>query len=67
MMLKYQEIKGMDKKVLENKLAELRRGLFELRMDKNMKKQAGGLEKSHEVKEKRRDVARILTALHASK
>ena len=67
MTLKYQEIKGMDKKVLENKLAELRRGLFELRMDKNMKKQAGGLEKSHEVKEKRRDVARILTALHASK
>ena len=67
MMLKYQEIKGMDKKVLENKLAELRKGLFELRMDKNMKKQAGGLQKSHEVKDKRRDVARILTAIRAGK
>ena len=66
-MLNYQEIKGMDKQTLKNKLGELRRELFELKMDKNMKKQAGGLKKSHQLKTKRRDVARILTALHTIK
>ena len=66
-MLNYQEIKGMDKKVLEGKLSELRRGLFKLKMDKNIKKQSGGLKKSHEIRAKRRDVARVLTAIRATK
>ena len=61
--MKYEEIKNIDRKTLEGKLAGLRRELFELKVEKHIKKQAGGLPNSHVLKLKRRDVARILTAL----
>ena len=61
--MKYDEIKQIDPKTLEGKLSDLRTELFELKVEKHIKKQAGGLPKSHQLKSKRRDVARILTAL----
>ena len=66
-MLKFEEIKKTDGKTLQKSLVDLRRELFELKIEKYMKKQAGGLKKSHELKTKRRVIARILTALHSSK
>ena len=66
-MLKYQELKEMDDKTLQHKLGELRRELFELKMEKHMKKEAGGIKKPHELKLKRRDAAKILTALNAKR
>ena len=65
--MKYQEIKEMEEATLNDKLEELRRSLFELKVEKYMKKQAGGIKKSHEFKTQRRDVARILTLLNSRK
>ena len=65
--MKNEEVIKMDRKTLENKLGELRRELFELNVERHMKKEAGGIKKSHELKLKRKGVARILTALNNSK
>lgn len=65
--MKYVEIKDLDPKTLHHRLGELRRELFELRVEKHMKKQARGLQKHHELRTKRRDMARILTALNSTK
>lgn len=60
-MLKMTEIKDWDKKVITSKVSELRAELFSFRMQKA----TSGLEKPHRIKEIKKDVARLLTALNA--
>ena len=63
--MKNEDVVKMDRKTLENKLNELRCELFDLKVEKHMKKEAGGVKKSHEFKLKRKSIARILTALNS--
>ncbi len=58
-MLKAKDLRQMSEEELVAKLRELRRELFQLRMDKALAK----LEQPHRFKEVRRDIARILTVL----
>lgn len=63
-MLDYKDLKELEEKTLKHKLGELRRELFELRVEKKMKRDAGGIKNSHQLKDKRRDIAKVLTAMH---
>ena len=60
-MLKYTDVKEMDEKTLKAKIAEKRKEIFGFRMQKH----TSGLEKSHELKNAKKDVAKLLTALNA--
>ncbi len=57
-MLKMSEVKTWDAKQLDTKVNELKRKLFDLRMQKN----AAGIEKPHLFKEFKKDIARLETA-----
>jgi large subunit ribosomal protein L29 len=57
-VLNMSEIKGWDAKAIDAKVAELRKELFDL----NMQKAAAGLEKSHLIKNAKKNIARLLTA-----
>lgn len=50
-----QELRDSSLEVLESKLIELREGQFKLRL----RHRTGQLEKSHEVRRVRRDIARV--------
>jgi large subunit ribosomal protein L29 len=60
-MLEYKEIKGMDKGQLTTRINQLRKQLFELKMQKAV----SGLEKPHNKKILKKDIARLNTALSA--
>lgn len=60
-MLKMSEISKLDKKALETKTSELKRELFDLRLQKH----TTSLEKPHLLKGLRRDIARLQTALRS--
>lgn len=62
-MLKMSEIKTLDKSAIEAKVSEIRKELFGL----NFEKQTSGLEKPHLISEKKKDIARLLTALNMNK
>lgn len=62
-MLKMSEIKTLDKSAIETKVSELRKEIFGLKFEK----QTSGLEKTHMVSEKKKDIARLLTALNMNK
>lgn len=62
-MLKMSEIKSLDKSAIETKVSELRKELFNL----GFERQTSGLEKTHLISEKRKDIARLLTALNMNK
>ena len=62
-MLDINELKGMDSKSLASKITELRGKIFGLKLQKV----TSGLEKPHQLKDLKRDVARCLTALNAGK
>ncbi len=63
-MLKYSEVKDLDAKAINAKLGELRKELFELRMQKGaLGKQASSVIKVHLFKNLKRDIARLKTAL----
>lgn len=59
--MKYAEISELSPEELKKKLRDTRNELVELRV----RKQAGQIEKSSELRELRRDIARIETALSA--
>ena len=61
-MLEMSEINKLDKKGIETKIAELRKEQFDLRLQKY----TTSLEKPHLIKNLRRDVARLKTALTAN-
>jgi large subunit ribosomal protein L29 len=60
-MLNMTDIKKLDADATKAKLAELRRELFEIKFHKH----TTGIEKSHFLKDLRKDIARLLTALNS--
>ena len=58
-MLKISELNKLESDVITQKVSELRRELFELRLQKN----TTNLDKSHLLTEHKRDIARLLTVL----
>ncbi len=59
-MLKYSEMKDMDAKAIKDKVSELKRELFDMRFQKTL----SGLEKPHLMKNAKKEVAKLLTALN---
>ena len=62
-MLEFKSLVKLDKKAIESQVATLRKELFSLKIQKVTL----GLQKSHVVKEKRKDIARLLTAKNRKK
>ena len=56
-MLKMDEIKKLDEKVIKSKIQELRVDLFNYRMQKT----TSGIEKPHLIREAKKNIARLLT------
>ena len=57
------EIRELSATEIETKLRDLRSELLQLRL----RKQTGQVEKPHEIREHRKDIARLETFLHAKK
>lgn len=60
-MLKVSEINKLDSDAIVAKVGELRKELFEMRLQKN----TTNLEKSHLLTTHKRDIARLLTVLNS--
>lgn len=60
-MLKMNEVKGWDVKVIDQKVIECQKELTAI----NMQKVTSGVEKPHRIKVLKRDIARLLTAKNA--
>lgn len=60
-MLKISEIQKLDAKAIAQKVSELRKELFDLRLQKA----TTSVEKSHMLKQVKRDIARLLTVLNS--
>ena len=60
-MLKISEIKKLDSQALNQKVSELRKELFDLRLQKN----TTSVEKSHLLVSLKRDIARLLTVINS--
>jgi large subunit ribosomal protein L29 len=59
-MLKMNEITKLDASAINQKISEIRKELFDLRLQKN----TTSVEKSHLLVNLKRDIARLLTALN---
>ena len=62
-MLKVSDIAAMDEKAIMSKLNESRKELFGLKMDKR----TSGLEKPHQLKIAKKNIAKLLTVLNQKK
>jgi large subunit ribosomal protein L29 len=62
-MLNYNEVKDFDSKTIAKKVGELKTQLFTLKLQKV----TTGLEKSAAIKNTKKDIARLLTALNSKK
>ena len=62
-MLKMEDIKDLSPEDLHKRTQELRDELFKMRLKLN----TSGLEKSHQLKATRKDLARVLTFMNAQK
>lgn len=60
-MLKMSEVNKMDASAITQKVSELRRQLFELKLQKN----TTSVEKPHLLKGIKKDIAKLLTALNS--
>ncbi len=60
-MLKMTEIQKLDSQAILQKVSELRKELFDLKLQKN----TTSIEKPHLLTEIKRDIARLLTALNS--
>ena len=60
-MLKMSEISKLDASAINQKVVELRRELFNLKLQKN----TTSIEKSHPLTALKRDIARLLTVLNS--
>lgn len=60
-MLKMEDIKKLDSKMIDAKVSECRKELFDIKMQKA----AAGVEKPHRIKELKKDIARLLTVRNA--
>ena len=64
--LDYTEIKNWDVKELNAKIEENRKAVFELRMEKGIKRGSStALEKPHALKIAKKNIAKLLTAKNA--
>lgn len=59
-MLKISEIEKLDNTAINQKISDLRKELFDIRLQKN----TSSIEKSHVLKQNKRDIARLLTVLN---
>lgn len=59
--LEMSDIQKLDQKGIEAKVAELRGELFQIRMQKS----AAGIEKPHQIRVAKKNIARLLTAKSA--
>ena len=62
-VLKYSDVKSWDGKAIDAKVAELRKEIFKIRMQKKF----SGVEKPHLLKIKKKNIARLLTAKNSNK
>lgn len=62
-MLKTSDLRGLSRQELADKIAALKKSLFEM----VSQKETGRIEKASGIKETRRDIARIMTVLHEMK
>ena len=62
-MLNYNEVKAFDSKTIAKKVNELKTQLFNLKLQKV----TTGLEKNADLKNVKKDIARLLTALNSKK
>lgn len=60
-MLKMSEVNKMDASALNQQVLEMRKQLFDL----NLQKTTTSVEKSHQLKVIKKDIARLLTALNS--
>ncbi|GAB4404339.1 MAG: hypothetical protein OHK0056_00430 [Bacteriovoracaceae bacterium] len=60
-VLNYKDVQKMDKKAIDGKVDALRREMFNLKMQKA----TTGLEKPHQLKTLKKNIARLLTAANA--
>lgn len=60
-MLKMSEINKLDSAAINTKVSELRKEIFELKLQKN----TTNLEKPHALKNLKKDIARLLTVLNS--
>ncbi len=60
-MLKMSEVNKMDASAIVQKVSEVRKELFDLRLQKN----TSSVEKSHMLKTAKKDIAKLLTALNS--
>ena len=60
-MLKMSEIEKLDATAINNKISELRKGLFDMRLQKS----TSSIEKSHVLIQGKKDIARLLTVLNS--
>lgn len=57
-VMKFADLKNMDSAAIDTKVAEIRRELFNLKMEKA----TSGLEKPHRIKVLKKNIAKLITA-----
>lgn len=62
-VLKYNEIKDLDAAAIDTKVTEMRRAIFNMKMEKS----TTGLEKPHNLKVLKKNIAKLLTAKASKK
>ena len=62
-VMKYAEVKDLDAAAIDTKVSEMRREIFNMKMEKA----TSGLEKPHNLKILKKNIARLLTAKAAKK
>ena len=62
-VMKYAEVKDLDAAAIDTKVSEMRREIFNMKMEKA----TSGLEKPHKLKVLKKNIARLLTAKAAKK
>lgn len=62
-VMKYSEIKDLDAAAIDAKVGELKREIFNMKMEKS----TSGLEKPHKLKVAKKNIAKLLTAKSSKK
>jgi len=62
-VMKFEEVKGLDGATIDAKVSEAKRDLFKLKMEKA----TSGLEKPHQIKVIKKNIAKLLTAKSLAK
>lgn len=62
-VIKFDDVKGLDAAAIDSKVAELRKEIFQLKMEKA----TSGIEKPHGLKVLKKNIAKLLTAKNAKK